>query len=354
MKNSVKIVSVIIGTLIGAGFASGQEIYLFFGSYGIKGIYGILVSSLFTGIIIYKVFSIISNSNINTYNDFLANIINKSHINKSKTLNITFIINIIINIFLLISFFIMIAGFDAYFVQEFNLPNFIGSSIIAVLCIITFNKNINGIIKANTILVPSIIILILFLGLKNINTFFTPNLSFILTTKNTGNWLLDSILYSSYNSIILIPILITLKDFITAKKIKLTVTAICVCLLILLSISIFGLLLLIDIDVTKIEIPMLYITGCFGTIYKYVYGIVILISIFTSAISAGYGFLESFKSVKIYKYISILMCIAAVFVSNIGFSYLVTIIYPIFGYIGLIQILIILLKKKAKTDITLV
>ena len=34
-KDIMKIVFVIIGTMIGAGFASGQEIYLFFFSYGI-------------------------------------------------------------------------------------------------------------------------------------------------------------------------------------------------------------------------------------------------------------------------------------------------------------------------------
>lgn len=38
MKNVIKVVMVIMGTLIGAGFASGREIYLFFGKYGICGI----------------------------------------------------------------------------------------------------------------------------------------------------------------------------------------------------------------------------------------------------------------------------------------------------------------------------
>ena len=38
MKNVIKVVMVIMGTLIGAGFASGREIYLFFGKYGMCGI----------------------------------------------------------------------------------------------------------------------------------------------------------------------------------------------------------------------------------------------------------------------------------------------------------------------------
>ncbi len=38
MRDIIKVSFVIIGTMIGAGFASGQEISAFFNSYGIKGI----------------------------------------------------------------------------------------------------------------------------------------------------------------------------------------------------------------------------------------------------------------------------------------------------------------------------
>ena len=52
--NILKVVFVIIGTLIGAGFASGQEIYSFFYSYGIVGLLGILITCGLISIIIYK------------------------------------------------------------------------------------------------------------------------------------------------------------------------------------------------------------------------------------------------------------------------------------------------------------
>ena len=54
MKNVLKVVFVIIGTIIGAGFASGKEIYLFFYKYGTLGILGIIISGGLTGFIIYK------------------------------------------------------------------------------------------------------------------------------------------------------------------------------------------------------------------------------------------------------------------------------------------------------------
>ena len=63
----------IIGTLIGAGFASGQEMYLFFYKYGIGGIFGLILCSSLIGLVIYKTFIIIyKNQKINSYYDFLS------------------------------------------------------------------------------------------------------------------------------------------------------------------------------------------------------------------------------------------------------------------------------------------
>ena len=56
MKNILKTVCVIIGTIIGAGFASGQEVYIFFFSHGIKGIIGIVIS---TTIFVFKIFILV-------------------------------------------------------------------------------------------------------------------------------------------------------------------------------------------------------------------------------------------------------------------------------------------------------
>ena len=75
MKNILKIVFVIIGTLIGAGFASGQEMYIFFFSYGLEGIAGLFVSNILMGIIIYVSLKIINKYKIKNYKEFLNIII---------------------------------------------------------------------------------------------------------------------------------------------------------------------------------------------------------------------------------------------------------------------------------------
>lgn len=55
MKNILKICFVIIGTIIGAGFASGKEIYTFFNIYGPKGFLGLIISNRYNGI--YYIYS---------------------------------------------------------------------------------------------------------------------------------------------------------------------------------------------------------------------------------------------------------------------------------------------------------
>lgn len=149
----LKVVFVIIGTLIGAGFASGQEVNTFFFSFGIKGLIGIILSSFIIGTIIYKTFKIIYKNNINNYKEFLNCLLKNEKIN-----NIT---NSIINIFILVSFYVMIAGFGAYLQQELNLNSIIGSSILAILCLILFKTNVNGLVKVNEVLIPILIIIVI-------------------------------------------------------------------------------------------------------------------------------------------------------------------------------------------------
>lgn len=338
---SLKVSFVIIGTIIGAGFASGQEIYTFFNIYGLKGLVGIFVSCLLMGIVIYKTLKISMELKSKEYEDFVKLIIPQKW--QSNRILI-FTINNIINIFLLISFFIMISGFASYFFQEFNAPKIYGGIIIAIISLITFFKDINGIVKINTYLIPILILLVILLGAKQINC---GSLDFYNIQANNIKWILSSVLYASYNSIILIPILINMKSMVKSKKQVQQISIIVTTVMIILSTIIYLLIQVFIKEVSKIEIPIVYIAGLLGNIYKYLYGFVILVAIFTSAISAGYSFLVNCsKSKKGYTYLAIIICIASVLVSKLSFSGLINLLYPIFGYLGIIQIIFILNLKK--------
>ncbi len=338
MKNISKVVMVIMGTLIGAGFASGREIYVFFSQFGYLGLIGIILSSGFTAYIIYLVLKQVKEKDINNY----ASLLNCIHSSNSK---INTYLHTIVNSFLLISFFIMIAGFSAYMQQAYEFPIYISSIIFIFLCDTVFFKSLQGIMKINSYLVPILLLFIFYLGIKNVPYLIESKVSIEIETKQVG-FFINSILYTSYNSIVLIPILITMKSYCQTKKDILRVAFICGIILILLSFSIYGLLLKGQFFVKDLEMPLLEITLEFGKIFQYIYGFVIICSIFTSAIATGYSFLENVsKNKKVYYRNLILISIIGVLVSYIGFSKLVQILYPVFGMLGLIQLGMIFQKK---------
>ena len=318
----------------------GKEIYLFFGIYGINGIIGIIISQIIIGIIVYKTLKVSKENNIENYSDF------SKHINKTSKINE--ITKKIINIFLLLSFYVMVAGFSAYFSQELGIPNIIGTIIIIVLCYITFMGNIEGIIKINTILIPILMIFIIILATKNINAF--ENINNKIIQPNFFKSVYSAILYSSYNSITLIPIVITLKKHIKSQQQIKIISILVIITLSILAISIYGLILKVDIDINKLELPTVYVAGMSGKIYKLIYGGIILVAIFTSSISAGYSILENYiDNPKKYKKIAIIMCTSGILVSKIGFSNLINSLYPIFGLLGILQILFLIKNNHTKT-----
>ena len=339
MNDILKVIFVIIGTMIGAGFASGQEIYLFFFSHGIKGLIGILISSIIIGIVIYKTFQIVNKYGVETYKDFLEILIKKNN-------NFNKIINIIINIFILITFFIMVAGFGAYFEQELGINSLIGSTILAIITFIVFMTSIKGVVKANEILVPILIGFLTIIGIINLKD-LPPIINlqdYIIETNNT-KYYLNAILYSSYNSILLIPVLLTLKNYIKDKKQILKIAIISSIIIFMLSIIVFLLLIRVDVDITKLEMPAVYVVSNMFNILKYIYGFIILGSIFTTTISLGTSFLKNTtKTKRSYTQIAIIMCITSVIVSKFGFSNLVNLLYPVFGYLGLLQIIKLLIN----------
>ena len=344
MRNILKVVFVIIGTLIGAGFASGQEVYLFFFSYGIKGLIGVIISSILMGIVIYQTLKLLDKYDIKTYKDFLDIIITSKKMNKS--FNIKDIINYIINIFILITFFIMITGFGAYFEQELGINSIIGSSILALASFVIFLTSVKGVVKANEILVPILIIFLVVIGIINLGEINILKLDNYIITTNQSNYILSAILYCSYNSILLIPVLITLKEYLKNKKQIFFISTISTIITIVLSVIIFLLLVRVDVDVANLEMPVVYVVSNMFEFLRVVYGFIILSSIFTTAISLGTSFLQNVsKNKKSYTQFAAIMCITSVLISKIGFSNLINLLYPIFGYLGLIQIWKILRNK---------
>lgn len=338
----LKIVFSIIGTLIGAGFASGQEIYTFFFKYGTNGIVGILVAVILLVLVINKSLIIIKDKKIETYKKFLDEIFKGE--TKNKYLNFKYITNLVINIFMLITYFIMVAGFGAYLKQEFGINNIIGSAILATLSYFVATSGKDKILDINKILIPILIFFLIFIGIIIIQkvelTRAMIGLGEGITATNMG------IIYASYNAILLIPFLITLKGSINNKKEIKVISVLSGIIMAVLSYTIFMMLGKINMDISTLEMPAVYIVGESGEIFRYIYGLIILSSIFTTSIAIQKSFLQNTcKDKKSYTHIVAIMCIISVATAQFGFSNLVKVLFNLFGYLGIMQIFKILTYK---------
>lgn len=362
MASIIKVSSVIIGTMIGAGFASGAEMFSFFFSYGKDGIIGLSVSCLIIGLVIYKSLRIICLYDIGSYKDFLNVLIKVSNSGKWFRLK-SFIINffnVVVNMFILATFFVMVAGFGAYFEQEFGLNSLIGSFILALAVFFTFMKDVKGAVKANEFLVPILVILVILIGVISLYGESVLRLVNSLTNFKDGNFILSGVVYSSYNSILLIPVLITLRKFLIDRRQIFKISVISTFIISILSGVVFLLLTMACDDLTSIQMPVVYVISSKFSILRHVYGIVILGSIYTTAVSLGTSYLQNiafmgvggngFESKiksrhKSYVSHAVIICAFSVVISKIGFSYLVNLLYPIFGYLGLLQIFKLFFRK---------
>ena len=232
--------------------------------------------------------------------------------------------------------------------KKSGINKLIGSGILAILCYIVFLGNIEKIAKINSIIIPGLILFILFVGIKNLFKVSMEKIGINTEINTNFVWIWHAVLYASYNLILLIPVLINLKKFIKSKKQIKVVSITTGVLICVISILIFLLLINVDVNFKKLEMPIVYVIKNNFNKMNYIYGMIILIAIFTTAISVGISFLNNIaKSKKSFPHIAAIMCISSVAISNIGFSNLVRVLFPMFGYLGLVQIYFISRNKNA-------
>ena len=247
-----------------------------------------------------------------------------------------------INILLLITFYIMISGFSSFLHQEFCINRVIGSIIIAILCFIAFQKNINGLIKISNYLVPILMFFLLYISAKNVDFINNYNNIKNLFINNSVFFpIIKAILYGSYNCILLIPVLVTLKKLLIKFNNIFFISISVFFAVSILSISVYNILLLGNWKIFILEMPIIQIIKMYGNVLKLIYLFLIGSSIYTTALSAGCAFLNGCKKIN-YKRNVALVCMTAIFFSQISFSAFVNLLYPVLGIIGLFEVIAIL------------
>ncbi|MFL0252180.1 transporter [Clostridium neuense] len=331
LKAIFQIAAVFIGTIVGAGLASGQEISQFFTLYGTKSFLGLIICTLLYIILGNIIIKLSRAFNLNSYKELIS---------LASIGILGDAITVIVSFFMLSSAAIILAGSGALLNQFFKIPKIIGIIIMITCTLIVLFRNTAGIIEINSIIVPILItvvssIFILYLAFSN-NTGSIHQVQFITYKKN---WLISSVLYSGFNILccsgVLVP-LSTEKEYNSFKNLILGVALGSIALLIISSMINF--LLILNLPYTlKYEIPLLYISSRFGKIIQLILLITIWCEMLSTEISDIYSIAKSLENsfLKIsYKKSIILVIIIALPISQIGFKNLISILYPAFGVIS--------------------
>jgi len=337
-KNVVRIACIYISSVVGAGFASGQEIIKFFTTYYEGGFYGIILAGIIFaaigGIVLDRVYI----ENINNYDEFIYPTFGRV---------VGQIVNTVVTLFMLSLFSIMIAGMGSILHEKLNLSYRLSVILMAGICMLIILGDIRRVTGVSSVITPVLIVGIVLIGLyiivfKDTSVF---NIVSLLRSKS-DTWVVSSLLYVSYNSILSVVVLCNLLPYLKSRKSArwggiLGGTVLCLITLILnTTINLFY------PKFTTGEIPMLDIVEKYSRILSYVYTLVLWLAMLVSAVNSGFCLAERVSSklnINI-KLITVIACIAVIPLSCVGFSGLIASIYPMFGYIGLFMLIVIIFQ----------
>ncbi|WP_102348480.1 YkvI family membrane protein [Bacillus sp. Marseille-P3661] len=337
-----QIAAVYVGTVVGAGFATGREIVEFFSRFGFVGFINILISGCLFILLGTKLMRISARINAVSYEDFNIHLFGKW---------IGSGINIIMLFMLLGVCAVMLSGAGAVFEEQLGLTKSLGIFITIILSFTVMLVGAKGLFAVNSFVVPIMIGFSLMLMVVSIqqNHFVDHFLKTSAISFEGWKTMLYPFSYTALNlalaQAVLVPIASEIKDDWSIKwggilgGLALT--------LILLS-SHVTLIMLPNLE--QYEIPMAIVMKQIAPFLHLFYILVIYGEIFTSVIGNVFG-LD--RQIKQYGQIPTALSITLIFIisysiSLINYGKLLSILYPLFGYISLIFFVLLLLKPSGK------
>ena len=306
MKNSLKTVAVLVGTFVGAGFASGQEIMQYFVVFGNKGLIGAFVSCL-----IFSVFCYCTMNNLIELGDTSY----LTEVNRYP------ILKFIYCSFMVTMFCTMVTATGEMLHSILELPKIYGVIGMAVVSGVVIWFGGEGIVKLNTMVTPLILVGILVV-------FFIDMYTNSVSTMTCGNFFTSSIIYVSYNMITLSAVTAGISKLVDCRKTVVLSSTFSGFVIFLLIACMWC--ILYKMPMVDCEIPILQ---AMSTGAMYIYVPVLIASMVTTAVSNGYGLICE-RCNNRFTYI-VALCFAAIIFSVFRFSFIVKYFYGLFGFVGI-------------------
>ena len=328
-----QLAGVYVGTVVGAGLASGQEILQFFGFHGRGGIWGIIFST-----ILFIVFGTI----IFLLGHRLQAVSHREVVEECGGIWVGRGMDYVITFFLFGAFTAMAAGSGAVFQEQYGISQIIGSLVMVIVSVVTVLLGIEGVLAAigavAPVLVGSVLAISMLVLLRTpVNWFWSqPQMAAV------PFWPLSAVAYASYNLALAVAVLApagTLAGEDALRKgaiyggVGLGLGALAINLAILTQVP----------QAAGVEIPMLQLARNILGPLAPIYSIILLAEVYTTAAGSLYGFVVRFTDPNgpRFKQYVLLSGLAGFIGSLAGFSNLVAKLYTAVGYAGFILLLVL-------------
>lgn len=324
-KRIVDIVSVLVGTIVGAGFATGNEIYTFFARFGYFSY--VLVLIFFVGMFAftYKIMNL-----AHKYNAYSIDELSKKVFGEK----FSFIVNVVIYLAFFVFASVMISAMN-------NISSCFSSLIMIVLAFILCVNDKRGILTANQIISPAIWLFLVLLLIKGY--------SFESATTNLGYFSLLGVFgvfyYIALNELISFGSLLVVLNGATKKEL---LTSAILGSFILSIMIIVVILILNNYTFFEIVMPLKDVAILIGGYYPVLINLILFCTIFTTFLSSVFGLFKRIETIgKKTKLIFASVLLTCYLLSFVGFNSLIQYAYSIVGFISLgVSLCFLFVKSK--------
>lgn len=323
-----------VGTVVGAGFATGQEILQFFTHFGLGSIYGVLLATVLLAVLGSAILLLGHRLQAESHLPVVEAVVGPA---------LGRIIDWVITFFLFGGAAIMMAGSGAVFAEHWHMSRFLGTLLMAIASGGTVLFGLRGVVASISAVAPVLIAMVLVVSSGSI---FTNGISPSDLAWNqpshaaTGLWPLSALLYVSYNLLLAIAVLGPLGREVDNERtlhqggilggIALGLGALCINLAILAGLP----------DSARFEVPMLHLARQFPPWLQISYSLVLWAEVYTTAVASLFGLAVRLSEPASPRYGPLVIgaTVLALFASQFGFSQLVGFLFPAVGWIGLLVI----------------
>ncbi len=326
-----------VGTLMGAGFASGREGWQFFGVFGTKGYMGLMISGALFMIIGMMVSYIARKKNTQD----MGRIIDFTDSPKVSAAIGYLMAGILYTIIISMS-----AAGGSFLHQQFGLPQFVGGLLIVILVIITVLGDFERISKIFRLITPALfaIDVLLCIIVMNMDIQQSGATEGFPVSGMASTWWWASILFVCYNMLGMIPIVGEASVKAKSQRHGIVGAAAGGFMLFLLTLLLITALRKDMAFTNEMDLPMLAYAAKISPIANVAFGTVLFAAIYSAATSTYYGFSTKIKDGPKKKYILIAGAFVGFLCGLTGFNTIVAYLYPAEGYIGIVILLSIMIN----------